>query len=170
VASAPAPAPAPALPANLDPGNLKEPWLQKAKDDYAGAKGYCTTNILLHQIFDCDCFARLVFQFRVAHAADYKVSAREEGTGWVGYSNILMAKDFVCTSCLEDARLDKYVHDHITHNMSAALASGLTTPAKVKARADCVAPKYIAEFKAHPHIYEETPNWNRASEGCPSGQ
>ena len=166
MASAPAPAPAPALPANLDPGNLKDPWLQKAKDEFESSKGYCQSNILLHQIFDCDCFARLVFQFRVAHAGDYKVSQREEATGWDGYSNILMAKDFVCTSCLEDARLAQYVHDKVTHNMSAALTSGGTTPAKVKAHADCVAPRYIAEFKAHPHVYEETGDWNRAVEGC----
>jgi len=166
-AAAPAPPPPPpALPANLDPGNLKDPWLQKAKDEFNGAKGYCSTNVVLHQIFDCDCFARLVFKFRVAHAADYKQSNMEDATGWVGFSNILMAKDFVCTSCLEDARLDKYVHDKITHNMSAALSSGGTTAARVKAHADCVAPRYIAEFKAHPHVYEEMGNWNRAVEGC----
>ena len=70
--------------ASLDPGNLKDPWLQKAKDEFNGSKGYCETNIVLRQIFDCDCFARQVFQFRVAHAAEYKESNREEGTGWVG--------------------------------------------------------------------------------------
>lgn len=166
-AAAPAPPPPPDLAATLDPGNLKDPWLKRARDEVKSAKGYCETNVTLHQIFDCDCFARLVFQFRVAHAADYKVSTREEGTGWVGFSNIMMAKDFVCTHCLEDARLAKSVHDRISHNMSAALTSGATTTAKVKARADCVAPKYIAEFKAHPHVYEEQGNWNRAAEKCP---
>jgi hypothetical protein len=167
LAAAPAPPPPPALPANLDPGNLKDPWLQKAKDEFNSSKGYCETTMpLLHQIFDCDCFARLVFQFRVAHAGQYKESNRAEGTGWVGFSNILMAEDFVCTTCLEDARLDKYVHDKVAHNMSAALTSGRTTPAKAKAHADCVSPRYIAEFKAHPHVYEEQGNWNRASEGC----
>ena len=170
-AAAPAPAPAAGAPAvtgigNLNPGNLKDPWLQKAKDELPSSKGYCETNILLHQIFDCECFARLVFQFRVAHAGEYKESQREEGTGWVGYSNVLMAPDFACTDCLEDARLSRYVHEKIAHNQQPALSTGHTTEAKVKAYADCVAPKYIAEFKAHPHVYEETPNFNRAAEAC----
>ncbi len=163
---APAQAAAPVVTASLNPGNLKDPWLQKAKDELPSSKGYCETNILLHQIFDCECFARLVFQFRVAHAGEYKESNREEGTGWVGYSNVLMAPDFVCTDCLEDARLTRYVHDKIAHNQQPALSTGHTTEAKVKAYADCVAPKYIAEFKAHPHVYEETPNFNRATEAC----
>lgn len=166
VASAPATAPAVAGSASLDPGNLKDPWLQKAKDELRGSKGYCETNILLHRIFDCDCFARLVFQFRVAHAGQYRQSNREEGTGWPGFSNVLMAPDFICTACLEDARLTKYVLDKMMENSYPALQAGRTTPEKVKARADCVAPKYIAEFKAHPHVFEEQGNWNRASEGC----
>src|SRR5262249_23024244 len=114
-APAPGAAPAPAAPlaANLNPGNLKDPWLQKAKDELKGSSGWCSTNILLHQIFDCDCFARLVFQFRVAHAGQYKESYREEGTGWDGLSTVMYAKDFVCTDCLEDARLTKYVHDEV---------------------------------------------------------
>ena len=151
---------------NLDPGNLKDPWLQKAKDELKGSKGWCETNILLHRIFDCDCFARLVFRFRVAHAADYKQSYRDEGTGWVGFSNVVMAPDFLCTACLEDARLSKYVLDKMMENSYPALQAGRTTPEKVKARAECVAPKYIAEFKAHPHVYEETGDWNRAAEKC----
>ena len=159
-------APPPALPANLDPGNLKDPWLQKAKDEFKSSKGYCQTSALLHQIMDCDCFARLVFQFRVAHADQYKQSNREEGTGWPGYSNLMMAKDFVCTSCLDEARLDQYVHDEINNNMAPLLAAGRVTSARVKAHADCVAPKYIAEFKAHPRVYEQTPNLNRAKEAC----
>ena len=163
---APTQAPAPAVSASLNPGNLRDPWLQKAKDELPSSKGYCETNILLHQIFDCECFARLVFQFRVAHAGEYKESNREEGTGWVGFSNVLMAPDFVCTDCLEDARLTRYVHDKITHNQYPALSAGRTTEAKVNAYADCVAPRYIAEFKAHPHVYEETPNFNRAAEAC----
>ena len=161
------PAPAAPLNANLNPGNLKDPWLQKAKDELKGSAGWCSTNILLHRIFDCDCFARLVFQFRVAHAGEYKESYREEGTGWHGLTNVVMAKDFICTDCLEDARLSQYVHDEVAHNSQPALMAGRTTAAKVKARADCIAPKYIAEFKAHPHVFEAQPNFNRASEACP---
>jgi len=167
--SAAAPSPAAAPPsagANLDPGSLKDPWLQKAKDELKGSKGYCETNILLHRIFDCDCFSRMVFRFRVAHAGAYKESYREEGTGWVGFSNILMAQDFVCTDCLDDARLTRYVHDVLTENNQPAISAGRTTPAKVQAVADCVAPKYIAEFKAHPHVFEEKGNLNRALEMC----
>lgn len=166
----PAPAVAPALAgsASLDPGNLKDPWLQKAKDELKGSKGYCETNVLLHRIFDCECFARLVFQFRVAHAGEYKQSYREEGTGWPGFSNVLMAQDFRCNACLEDARLNQYVHEKVTENSYPALSMGRTTPAKVKAHADCVGPKYIAEFKAHPHVFEETSNFNRAAEACPA--
>jgi len=169
-ASAPAAAPAApsAVDTSLDPGNLKDPWLQKARDELRSSKGYCETNILLHRIFDCDCFARLVFQFRVAHAGDYKQSYREEGTGWVGFGNILMAPDFICTHCLEDARLTKYVHDTMLHNNTPAISAGRTTAAKVNARADCVAPKYIAEFKAHPHVFEEQGNYNRAATACGS--
>ena len=152
--------------ASLDPGNLKDPWLQKAKDELKGSKGWCETNILLHRIFDCDCFARLVFHFRVMHAGEYKQSYREEGTGWPGFSNVMYAKDFDCTACLEEARLRKYVLDKMMENSTPALQAGRTTPEKVKARANCVAPKYIAEFKAHPHVFEEPVNWNRASEGC----
>jgi len=166
-AAAPAPAPAAPLNANVNPGNLKDPWLQKAKDELKGSAGWCSTNILLHQIFDCDCFARLVFQFRVAHAGEYKESYREEGTGWHGLTNVVMAKDFICTDCLEDARLSKYVLDKLMENNYPALQMGRTTPAKVQARATCVAPKYIAEFKAHPHVFEEQGDWNRANEGCP---
>lgn len=173
--AAPAPVAAPAAPppvagsATLDPGNLKDPWLKKAKDELTGSRGYCQTNILLHRIFDCDCFARLVFQFRVAHAGDYKESYRQEGTGWVGFSNILMAPDFICTACLEDARLTKYVVDKMLENNTPAIQMGRTTAEKVKARAEsCVAPKYIAEFKAHPHVFEEQGNWNRAVEKCAS--
>jgi len=167
-ASAPAAAPAAPSPVDttLDPGNLKEPWLQKARDELKGSAGWCSTNIVLHRIFDCDCFARLVFQFRVAHAGDYKQSYREEGTGWVGFSNIVMSPDFVCTHCLEDARLTKYVHDTMLENNYPAISAGRTTPAKVNARADCVAPKYIAEFKAHPHVFEEQGNYNRALSAC----
>ena len=77
-----------------------------------------------------------------------------------------MAPDFICTACLEDARLTKYVLDKMMENSYPALQTGRTTPEKVKARAGCVAPKYIAEFKAHPHVFEEQGNWNRASEGC----
>jgi len=170
-ATASAPAPAPAAPAvaggpGLDPGNLKDPWLQKAKDELKGSKGYCETNMLLHRIFDCDCFSRMVFRFRVAHAGEYKASNREEGTGWVGFSNILMAKDFVCADCLEDARLTRYVHDVVAENNGPAIQAGRTTPAKVQAHADCIAPKYIAEFRAHPHVFEEQGNLNRAMEKC----
>lgn len=166
--AAPAPAPAPAVAggASLDAGNLKDPWLQKAKDELRGSKGYCETNILLHRIFDCDCFASLVFHFRVMHAGEYKQSYREEGTGWPGFSNVLMARDFDCTACLEDARLSKYVLDRMMEDSYPALQMGRTTAEKVKTRADCVAPKYIAEFKAHPHVFEEQANFNRASEGC----
>ena len=64
-AAAPAPAPkdsaAVAGSVSLDPGNLKDPWLQKARDELKGSKGWCETNITLHRVFDCDCFARLVF-------------------------------------------------------------------------------------------------------------
>jgi hypothetical protein len=164
-AAVPAAAPSPAD-TSLDPGNLKDPWLQKAKDELKGSKGWCSTNILLHRIFDCDCFARLVFQFRVAHAGQYKQSNREEGTGWVGLTNVLMAQDFVCTHCLEEARLTKYVHDTMMENNTPAISAGRTTAARVNARADCVAPKYIAEFKAHPHVFEEQGNYNRALSGC----
>ncbi len=164
---APAAPPAPPIAATLNPGNLEDPWLQKAKDELRGSKGYCETNFLLHRIFDCECFARLVFQFRVAHAGEYKQSNREEGTGWPGFSNVLMAQDFRCTACLEDARLNQYVHEKVTENSYPALSMGRTTPAKVKAHADCVGPKYIAEFKAHPHVFEETSNFNRAAEACP---
>jgi hypothetical protein len=166
-AATPPPAAPPAtVGAGLDAGNLKDPWLQKAKDELRGAKGYCETNILLHRIFDCDCFSRMVFRFRVAHAAEYKESHREEGTGWVGFSNILMAQDFVCTDCLEDARLTRYVHDVLAEHNQPAISAGRTTPAKVQAFADCVAPKYIAEFKAHPHVFEEKGNLSRAVEKC----
>ncbi len=139
---------------------------QTTKDELRGSKGYCETNILLHRIFDCDCFARLVFHFRVMHAGEYKQSYREEGTGWPGFSNVLMARDFDCTACLEDARLSKYVLDRMMRDSYPALQMGRTTAEKVKTRADCVAPKYIAEFKAHPHVFEEQANFNRASEGC----
>lgn len=168
VAAAPAPAPAPAMAAgaSLDPGNLKDPWLTKARNEFAGSRGYCQTNILLHRIFDCDCFARLVFQFRVAHAGQYRESTREEGTGWVGFSNILMAPDFVCSACLEAARLTHYVHEKMQENSLPAIQAGRTTAEKMNARADCVAPRYLAEFKAHPHVSEEQGDWNRASEGC----
>jgi len=170
-AGAAAPAPATADPsvagnASLDPGNLKEPWLQKARDELRGSKGYCETNMLLHQIFDCECFSRMVFRFRVAHAADYKQSYREEGTGWKGLANVLMAQDFVCTDCLEDARLSRYIHDTIARNYTPALSMGQTTADKVKAFADCVAPRYVAQFKAHPHVYEDRSNYDKAAEGC----
>ena len=58
--------------------------------------------------------------------------------------------------------------DRMMENSYPELQAGRTTPEKVKARAECVAPKYIAEFKAHPYIPEETPNWNRAvtAGGC----
>jgi len=133
---APAQSAAPVVTASLNPGNLKDPWLQKAKNELPSSKGYCETNFLLHQIFDCECFARLVFQFRVAHAGEYKESNREEGTGWGGYSNVLMAPDFVCTDCLEDARLSRYVHEKIVHNQQPALSTGHTTEAKVNAALD----------------------------------
>ena len=150
----------------LDPGNLKEPWLQKAKDELKGSRGYCETNMLLHRIFDCDCFSRMVFRFRVAHAGNYKQSNREEGTGWPGLSNVMMAKDFTCIECLEDARLSKYIHDIVGENYTPALRAGVTTPAKLKAFADCVSPRYAAEFRAHPHVYEEKSNYDRAAAGC----
>ncbi|HTL05221.1 MAG TPA: hypothetical protein VL241_05695 [Gemmatimonadales bacterium] len=166
-AATPAPAAPSPVDTTLNPGNLKEPWLQKARDELKGSAGWCSTNIVLHRIFDCACFARLVFQFRVAHAADYKQSYRDEGTGWVGFSNIVMAPDFVCTHCLEDARLTKYVQDMMLENNYPAISAGRTTADKVKARAtSCVAPKYIAEFRAHPHVFEEQGNYNRAVIAC----
>jgi hypothetical protein len=166
--AAPAPAAAPSVAgsASLDPGNLKDPWLQKARDELRGSKGYCETNFLLHQIFDCECFSRLVFRFRVSHAADYKQSYREEGTGWKGLANVLMAQDFVCTDCIEDARLSRYIHDTIARSYTPALSMGRTTAEKVKAFADCVAPRYVAQFKAHPHVYEDRSNFDKAAEGC----
>lgn len=165
-ASAAAAAPSVGGGPSLDPGNLKDPWLQKAKDELKGSKGWCETNILLHRIFDCDCFARMVFQYRVAHAGEYKQSYREEGTGWKGLTNVLMAKDFVCNDCLEDARLNQYIHERIAEDYTPAVSAGRTTPAKVKAFADCAGPKYVAEFKAHPHVFEEKGNYDKAREGC----
>ena len=163
---APAQAAAPVVAASLNPGNLKDPWLQKAKDELPSSKGYCETNILLHQIFDCECFARLVFQFRVAHAGEYKESNREEGTGWVGYSNVLDGAG-LCLHRLSRGCSAQPVRPREDRPQPAARSGDRpTTEAKVKAYADCVAPKYIAEFNAHPHVYEETPNFNRAAEAC----
>jgi len=31
--------------AGLDPGNLKDPWLQRAKDELRGSSGFCQTNV-----------------------------------------------------------------------------------------------------------------------------
>ena len=66
------------------------------------SKGYCANNAWLSGLFDCSCFAQMVFDHR---------SKPPEHVAWP-LNNLLAGDVLECTQCISEERIRKYVADN----------------------------------------------------------
>jgi hypothetical protein len=136
-----------------------------AQAEMAQAKGYCVQN---HSgLYDCDGYAKAVYDHRVAHPEE--LVTEKGGERRVPTINALEtgAKYHLdCTSCLNDKLLFSWAREAVRYNFSAAVLSKAVTQAKVDAHADCVAKNFVPEMHAKPNVDDYMRNFNDAMVGC----
>lgn len=124
------------------------------------SKSYCVNNSVISALFDCDCFAKMVLDFRIAQP-DAKIMA-EGGRGYFPAPlNALLTQEMLyCNECISDDRLTKWVQSRIRASLVGF------TEAQVSAMADCTAKNFLTNFRAKPYVNDEPTVWALSEMPC----
>jgi hypothetical protein len=150
---APASASSASAPQSNDPrlAQLSQQDRKFVLDEIPGSKTYCANNMVLPLIFDCDCFAQMVFNYRVTHPNLGPRPSHETADLVAGtpappeaFSNIIPKLD--CSKCISEERITKWVTDSIRKSVS-----GYSEP-QVKAITACTARTLINDLQAKPEM------------------
>jgi hypothetical protein len=137
-----------------------------AQGEMSKAKAYCVQN---HSgMYDCDAYARAVYQHRQAHPKE--VITDMDGRRIVPIHDLETGIKYHldCTTCLNDQMLASWARKSVRDNFRGAVISKAVTQAKVDIYADCVAKAFITKMHARPNVEDYLKNFNDASAGCGS--
>jgi hypothetical protein len=136
-------------------GAVAKPAQAAAPEAMPEGKGYCQENLILAQVFDCDCFAKMVHDYRIKHPEDVN-----ERTGRPApIPNIMTKLD--CRQCVSDERITKWV----TEEAQRSLANGWSG-AQVKAITECTARTLIGDLRSEPEFGDIAKRYNLALSTC----
>jgi hypothetical protein len=118
------------------------------------SKSYCVNNPVVSALFDCDCFAKMVLDFRIAHP-EAKVGA-EGGRGVfpAPLNTLLTTEMLYCTECISDDRLTKWAQSAVKASLGKRFPED-----KTQATAECAAKNFLVNFRAKPYLIDEPTVW-----------
>lgn len=155
-------APRTSAPQGQDPrvAQIPEPFRQHALDEIAQSKGYCQDNELISALLDCDCFSKMMLNYRIAHAKEYHgpwAGAEERGV-WQHFGNLVLGVD--CSECISDERISKWA-------AAEAMKNFVRYPdADKKYLTECVSRTFLSSFRAKPYLGSAVAYRNGAMESC----
>ena len=129
------------------------------------SKSYCTTNQILPQAYDCDCFARSVFDYRLSRPiqrsqattsdlANHRAARPEPLVNFVAKLD--------CRKCVAEERVTRWV----STEMRKGMANGWTA-AKAESMTQCVSRKLIADLRTQPAMGDPVRDrYNPAYQAC----
>jgi len=156
-------APPPPAPQGQDPrlAQIPEPFRRQALEEISGSKGYCQNNELISGLIDCDCFSKIVLDYRIAHAKEYHAPRGGHDTGgWLPLTTLLLGP-LNCSECISDERILKWA----TAQTIKSLAPNFPDADK-KFMTGCVSRSFLANFRAKPSLGSERDNWILAGQSC----
>jgi len=170
----PAPAAAPpaaAAPAALvDPrlAQIMEPYRTRANDDASHqAREYCEFNVRAFVGFDCTKFAKVLLEYRIAHASQYHaLRGGQDDGGFRPIGSLIALRELPCPGCLDSAKTDKQVRELVLGELRPQLMAKVITQAKADAIASCAVAKYPVIFNARPHPNDVWMELDEARNAC----
>jgi hypothetical protein len=159
----PAAAASPAAPAA--PASLTAADRAAFQAEVPQSKGYCEQNY--RGLYDCDRFAQVVLQHRLAHPEEWEVQKGGQRRR-PPIHDLAIGIEFKldCTDCLNDELLASWARHQVEGNMSQLLMEKMTTQAKVDARAACVSKAFVKHMRADPWLHQYQANFNAAGLDC----
>jgi hypothetical protein len=167
-AAPPPPLQLPIKPVELSQAELDARLAQMPPDDrkhflaeVPASKNYCMENSVISALFDCDCFAKMVLDFRIAQP-NARIQAEGGGEFFPAPLNVLLTREMLyCTECISDARITKWVQS----SLRASLGKGFTE-AQITATSDCTAKNFLTNFRAKPYLIDERAVWTLSVGPC----
>lgn len=160
-------APATSAPQGQDPRvqQLPERFRRTAMGE---GKGYCQGNGVLSGLFDCECFGKVVLDYRIAHVKEYyevprnsRHPALEQGTGgWMPLTTLILGKELNCSECISE-KTAKWAAEQ-------ALKSTATWDSDSDKRymTACVSKNFVANFRAKPYVSVYQELYAQALQSC----
>jgi hypothetical protein len=142
-------APPQPTPQGQDPrlAQIPEPFRRQALDEISGSKGYCLNNERISGLIDCDCFSKIVLDYRIAHAKEYNSPRGGQDTeGWLPLTNLLLGP-LNCSECISDERILKWATAQTTKSVAPNYPD-----ADKKFMTECVSRSFLANFRAKPSL------------------
>lgn len=143
-------------PPDQDPrlAGLTPRYRQQILAEVPGTKTYCKQNAMLFAIFDCDCFSRLVLNYRITHPNDTTTSHSVATLGQTQPSpfvNLLVGDKLDCSDCISDERITTWV-----------TSSSHAGPSLIA----CISRTMSASLRAKPYVGEIQQLYNLAVTSC----
>jgi hypothetical protein len=143
---------------------------QFAQNEMPGSKQYCESDPALAAVFDCDRFAKAVYNYRVAHPEGLTPFGHCATGGGCGVTeplgNLVAVGKLDCTDCLDDEKVMKWAARETDSYMTIMIANKQITDAKLKQMEVCVGQQFLARFPAKPYPISIKAVENEALEAC----
>lgn len=139
---------------------IPEPFRKAALAEVPNSKAYCLNHEIIAGLVDCDCFSKIVLDYRIAHAKEYHGSVESRSGDWLPLTNLMLGP-LNCSECISDERVTNWVAARtlksLAPNYPAADKQFLTA---------CVSRSFLASFRAKPNLGLERDFFIQAMESC----
>jgi len=139
---------------------IPEPFRRQALEEISGSKGYCQNSELISGLIDCDCFSKIVLDYRIAQAQEYHAPRGHDTGGWLPLTTLLLGP-LNCSECISDERILKWA----TAQTIKSLAPNYPDADK-KFMTGCVSRSFLSNFRAKPSLGLERDHWIGAFNSC----
>ncbi len=158
-------------PAEVDPKLAQDPRMAQLSPEYRQfalsevprSKTYCENNAMISGLMDCTCFAKIVLDYRIAHAGE-TVSVPNALRGSVvtppPLINVIGAGNLNCSQCLTDDRIMKWVAEQARPGLTGV------SPARSQKIIDCASKAMATRLKAQPDLQLVRPFYDQALVAC----
>ncbi|HYL36046.1 MAG TPA: hypothetical protein VEV17_09055 [Bryobacteraceae bacterium] len=163
-------APAPTR-AEVDPQLAQDPRLAQLSPEYRQfalsevprSKTYCENNAMISALMDCTCFAKIVLDYRIAHAGE-TVRVPNARRGSVATPspliNVIGAGNLNCSQCLTDDKIMRWVAEQARPGLTGV------SPARSQKITDCASKAMATRLKAQPDLQLVRPFYDQALVAC----
>ena len=134
--------------------SIAEPFRGQIEQEDRTTASRCEQTPEVSQAFECGCFAKVVLDYRIAHASEYRAPAGPSDRGGLDSLDTLLAQDKLSlAACVDTAAIEQYAKDRIEQWYQPQLAEGTLTAARVQAIANCTATRLSTEFAKSPRPF-----------------
>jgi hypothetical protein len=145
----------------------QDPRLQQLPERYrrtamGEGKGYCHDNEVLSKLFDCECFGKIVLDYRIAHVKEYfEVPRNSQGTGgWMPLTTLIgVGEELNCSECISE-KTSKWAED------TALRSTSTYSDSDKKFMTACVSKNFVANFRAKPYLSVYQQLYAQALQSC----